>query len=83
MNRQLDETSSGLLRADVEGAGIDVITHSGAREILGDASVSSVKVHSGEEIECDTVVVCAGIQANKELALAAKLPVGRGIKVDD
>lgn len=83
MNRQLDETSSGLLRADVEGAGIDVITHSGAREILGDASVSSVKVHSGEEIECDTVVVCAGIQANKKLALAAKLPVGRGIKVDD
>ena len=38
---------------------------------------------SGEVIECDTVLLCAGIKPNVELARDAKLRVANGIVVND
>lgn len=83
MNRQLDETAASLLEEDVKKMGIGIITQSGVREIQGKSFVTGVKTRSGQMVLCDTVVMCAGIQANKELALKARLPVGQGIVVDD
>lgn len=83
MNRQLDQKSSELLRMDVEALGIKVITNAGVREIQGDGRVDAVKTYEGDLINCDTVVLCAGITPNKEIALDAGLKVGRGIVVDE
>ncbi len=49
----------------------------------GDHAVSGVRFYSGHTIECDTVVVAAGIRPNIELARAAWLSVGRGVRVND
>jgi len=83
MNRQLDEVAASLLQAEIESVGIEVITQSGVREVLGEARVDGVRTRSGQVLECDTVVVCAGIKANKELAMRSGLPVGQGVTVDD
>lgn len=83
MNRQLDETAAARLRATVEARGIEVIVNSGVRRILGDGRVTGVRIQSGEDLACDTVLLCAGIQPNIELARNAGLKVGRGILVDD
>lgn len=84
MNRQLDQNAAGLLQAEVERIGIEVITRSGVREVLGrDTRVDGVRLYSGSVVACDTVLLCAGIQPNKELALRAGLSVGQGIVVDD
>ena len=43
----------------------------------------SVKLTTGEEIEADIFVACAGIQPNVAIARAAGLKVNRGVIVDE
>ena len=83
LNRQLDEEASALLRKKVEESGIRVIVNAGVREIRGDNRVTSILTNDGEEVDCDTVLLCAGITPNVELARNAGLTVRRGIVVDD
>lgn len=83
MNRQLDDSAAALLREKVEALGINVITESGVRKVLGQGRVEGVVTRSGEEISCDTVLICAGIKPNVTLAQQAKLKFTQGILVDD
>jgi nitrite reductase (NADH) large subunit len=90
MNRQLDETAAAMLQQQVEALGIRVITSSGVRSIHsakevvpGRSSVTGVTTYAGEAIECDTVVLCAGIKPNTELARESKIKVANGIVVND
>jgi nitrite reductase (NADH) large subunit len=83
MPQQLDDDAAELLRRHVERLGIEVLLGDGVRRIAGDARVSAVQLRSGATIECDTLVVATGIRPRIELARAAGLAVGRGIRVDD
>ncbi len=83
MNRQLDAHAAHLLSMQLEEKGIEVIVQSGVREVFGDDKVTGVRLYSGDVLDCDTVVVCAGISPNMELARAARLQVGRAIAVND
>jgi len=83
MNRQLDDTAADLLQKKVQALGIDVITNSGVREVLGNGRVTGIRIRSGDIIECDTVLFCAGIRPNIDMAREARLKVGTGIVVDD
>ncbi|WP_461482506.1 FAD-dependent oxidoreductase, partial [Porticoccus sp.] len=83
MNRQLDEDAAQLLEQEVKSLGIDVITHAGVRAIDGFEHVTSVTTRNGDTIPCDTVLFCAGITPNIELARKARLTVGTGIVVND
>jgi nitrite reductase (NADH) large subunit len=83
MNRQLDDTAAALLRDHVEAYGIEVILDDSVRDVDGDVAVKSLRLQSGRSLECDTLVVAAGIQPNTQLALDARLSIGRGIRVDD
>lgn len=84
MNRQLDKKAAAKLQQDVEALGIDVIVNEGVREILGkEHRVTGVILREGQEIACDTVLLCAGIKANLEIARNAKIKVGRGVLVND
>ncbi|MFC7533349.1 nitrite reductase large subunit NirB [Actinoplanes sp. GCM10030250] len=84
MNTQLDEKAGEMLKASVEGKlGIDVIVNAMTSEILGKDRVTGVKLADGTVIECDVVVVAAGIRPNTAVAAASDLTVERGIVVDD
>jgi nitrite reductase (NADH) large subunit len=83
MNRQLDDTAAALLRHHVEGYGIEVILDDSVREVAGEAAVKSLRLKSGRSLDCDTLVVAAGIHPNTQLAFDARLSIGRGIRVDD
>ncbi len=83
MNRQLNEQAAQLLQHKVEALGIEVITHSGLREVIGEGRVEAIKLRSGQVLECDTVLLCAGITPNIELARNSKIQVSRGISVSD
>ncbi len=84
MNRQLDPKAAALLQKEIESLGIRVITDTGVREILGDgARATAVVTRDGQEIPADTILICAGVRANLELARNAKIKVGHGILVDD
>lgn len=83
MNRQLDDDAARRLRRHVEALGIRVVLDDGVREVFGAQSVRSVRLRSGAELACDTLVLTTGITPNVQLALDAGLGIGRGIRVDD
>lgn len=81
--RQLDETGSNLFKKIVEDLDIEVLTSNQVKKINGDRFVESIELRDGKIIECDTLIVSAGIKPNIELAKSAGLAFGRGIKVND
>lgn len=83
LGRQLDEAGSAQLRQAIEALGIDVVIGDGVAEIRGDTRVASVRLRSGRELACDTLVVATGIRPNTGLARDARLAFDRGIQVDD
>lgn len=83
LSMQLDEAASERLQADVTALGIEVELNEAVSEILGKERVRGVRLRSGREIVCDTLVLATGIRPNIELARQAQLKFGRGIQVDD
>jgi nitrite reductase (NADH) large subunit len=84
MNTQLDEVAGRTLQRTIEQRlGIEVLTGATTTEILGKHAVTGVRLADGRVVQCDVVVVAAGIRANAEVAAASGLTVGRGVVVDD
>ncbi len=83
MPRHLDPVAAALVREHVERGGIRVVLNTGVRSIYGDTRVAGVRLMSGEDIPCDTIILATGLRPRVELALAAGLPVRTGIRVDD
>jgi nitrite reductase (NADH) large subunit len=83
MEMQLDETAGEMLRAAMERLG--VLTHLSRRTtaVLGDEAVSGLMFDDESRLDCEMVVVAAGIRPNVALARDAGLTVQRGIVVGD
>lgn len=62
--------------------GVDIRFGVSVAAIEGDERATSVRLGSGERIECDLVLVAVGAAPNDELAKAAGLTVDDGIVVD-
>jgi len=84
MERQLDEAAGFLLKQELEGRGIDVLTGANTKEIVGEhGRVKKVCLEDGREIAADLVVMAVGIRPSVTLAQSAGLEVERGILVND
>jgi nitrite reductase (NADH) large subunit len=83
MPRQLDDAGAACLLEHVRRIGIEAVLGDPVRQVLGDGAVTGLRLRSGREIACDTLIVAAGIRPNVELAAAAGLAVGRGVRVND
>lgn len=83
MNAQMGPDGGAILRRSVEALGIRVHTGSRTTAILGTDKVTGVRLRDQPDIECDMVVVAAGIRPNVDLAVLSGLHVERAIVVDD
>lgn len=83
MMNQLDDPAAELLKQHVEKTGIQVLLNARVKQVHGEGRVNGISLGDGTRIECDTLIVAAGIQPNTSLALDARLSLGRGIRVDD
>ncbi|MBD3670585.1 MAG: NAD(P)/FAD-dependent oxidoreductase, partial [Gammaproteobacteria bacterium] len=83
MPQQLDEDGAELLREHILRLGIQVVLSDRVAEIIGEEKIQAVRLQSGRVIECDTMILSAGIRSNIELARDAGVVVGQGIKVDN
>jgi len=83
MERQLDQGAGALLRSELEHLGLRVVLPAATVRIEGDVRVEAVALRDGTSLPAELVVVCAGIRPNADLAAAAGLTVGRGVRVDD
>ena len=83
MFRQLDQRAGSYLKRHLESLGVHVLTSERVLEIYGDDKVQGVLLGTGETIECDTVVLAAGIVPNLQLIRNSGLYFGKGIRVND
>jgi len=82
MARQLDHDGGLLLAAEIQRLGLTIYTGCAVKSIDGGTRVTSITLGDGEQIACDTVIICTGIRSNLELAREAGIAVSRGITVD-
>lgn len=83
MNAQLDAEAGAILKRSVEALGITVHLDVLATEVLGDGHVEGVLLEDGRRLDCDLLVVAAGVRPHTDVAVRSGLEVERGIVVDD
>lgn len=85
MNAQLDDPAGAILRKSVEGLGIGVHTQKRTTEVVvdDDGRLAGILFSDGSRIDCDMLVIAAGIRPNVGLAQRAGLTVERAIVTDD
>ncbi len=83
MFRQLDSTAASYLHNHLSAHNINFMLSERITEVIGDPTLTAVRLSDGHILECDTLVLATGIRSNTQLALAAGLNVGRGINVND
>ncbi len=81
METQLDFTAGTMLKNILERMGVRVHLEKRTSAVLGDERVEGLAFTDGSTLDCDMVVVSAGVQANTALAKQAGLHVERGIVV--
>jgi len=84
METQLDLNAGAILRGSVESLGITVHTEARTTRILTEnGRTTGLEFDDGTSLQCDMLVVSAGIRPNVGLARRAGLSVERAIVVDD
>ncbi len=83
MEAQLDPSAGAILNGSMEKLGVKVLLKRNTTAILGPERVLGLRFADDSTIECDMVVISAGIKANWEIAAGSGLTVERGIVVDD
>ena len=85
MPRQVDDAGSETLVRKIEELGVHVHLSSGVQEVYGDRKVERIKFTTGESIDCEMIIVSAGIRPRDELAQECGLALGEhgGIQVND
>jgi len=82
MPRQLDNAAAAHLRTKIEELGVKVHTSTRVAKIAGEHRVEKIVLGDDTELETDTVVICAGVRSNVDLARKAGLGFDRGILVN-
>jgi nitrite reductase (NADH) large subunit len=83
MDQQLDPQGGAILRKTMEGMGIHVHVGASTSQVLGGERVTGLAFKDGTGLDCELVVVAAGIRPNSEIGLRAGLTVERAIVVDN
>ena len=83
MNAQIGPKAGEILRTSVEKLGIEVHLKARTTAIMGEDTVRGVWLLEHPLLECDMVVVAAGIRPNVDLAVTSGFTVERAIVVDD
>jgi nitrite reductase (NADH) large subunit len=83
MNTQLDTQAGAILMTTLEQLGIRVHCGLNTRAIIGDDRVTGLRFTNDQTLDCDCVVISAGIKPNVELGVRAGLTVERGIVVNN
>jgi nitrite reductase (NADH) large subunit len=83
MDVQLDPPAGTVLKETLERLGVHLHLEKMTTRVLGDGSVSGLAFKDGSSLDCDMVVISAGIRPNVALAKQAGIAVERGIVVSD
>ena len=83
MEQQVDTTGGAMLKTAMEKMGVTVLVGTSTTEVRGTDKVEGLTFKDGSQIDCDLLVVAAGIRPNAEIGTRAGLTVERAIVVDN
>ncbi len=83
MDAQIDAAGGAVLKRRLEEMGLHTHVQKRTSALLGNGHVRGLAFDDGSTLDCDLVVIAAGIRPNVRLALEAGLEVNRGIVVGD
>ena len=83
MDMQLDSSAGTILKKMLERMGVHFHLAKQTSGVLGNDHVTGLAFKEGPTLDCDMVVISAGIRPNVGLAQQAGLTVERGIVVND
>jgi len=81
--KQMDIEGAEILKAQMEGMGFTFYIGAKTREIIGDDRAKGVKLEDGTIIDCDMIIISAGIRPNTELVNKLGLGLNKGLPVND
>lgn len=81
--RQMDRDGAEILKAQMEKMGFIFFLNAKTREILGDSAVKGVVLEDGTMLDCDMVIISAGIKPNTALAEKIGLKINKGLPVNN
>ncbi|MEM9773449.1 MAG: FAD-dependent oxidoreductase [Chloroflexota bacterium] len=82
LRRQLDGAAGDILKAYLEGLGLEIVTNASTQAVRGNGHVAGIRLVDERALDCDVFLVATGIRPNNELAEQIGLDVNRGIRVD-
>ena len=85
MPRQIDNDGSKILVNKLKDLGVTVHLNKATKAVHGDCQVESMEFNDGASLDCDMIIVSAGIRPRDDLAREAGLDLGErgGIRVND
>lgn len=83
MGRQLDALGSQLLHEELVSKGIEIFYNDEVDRIIGEKTISGIRLKSGLIINCESLVIAIGTVPNIELIKQAGIDCKRGVIVDE
>jgi NADPH-dependent 2,4-dienoyl-CoA reductase/sulfur reductase-like enzyme len=82
--RMMTPEAGGMIKRWVEKQGVRVVTKAGVERIEnGDKSPLTVTLSTGEQLDCDLLIVAAGVAPNVAFLEGTPVHVAKGVLVDD
>ncbi|MEW6409301.1 MAG: FAD-dependent oxidoreductase [Nitrospirota bacterium] len=81
--RQMDPDGAGILKAQMEKMGFKFYLGAKSKEITGDSKVETLILDDGRRIDCDMIIISAGVRPNAVLVQNLGLKVEKGLIVND
>ncbi len=82
--RMMTPVAGGMIKRWVEQQGVRVVTGAGVERIAeGDARPLAVTLTNGESLDCDLLIVAAGVAPNIAFLEGTPVHVAKGVLVDD
>jgi len=81
--KQMDVEGAQILQAQMEKMGFAFYLGEKTREIFGDEKAGGVRLENGTIIDCEMVIISAGVRPNIELANKLGVKYSKGLPVND
>lgn len=81
--RQMDPDGADILKAQMEKMGFRFYLGAKSREITGADSADALILEDNTRIDCDMIIISAGVRPNLELAKKLGLKIEKGVLVND
>jgi nitrite reductase (NADH) large subunit len=83
MQQQLDSQAGAMLKQAMERLGLQILLQKSTTHVLGTESVQELRFADETTLECEMLIISAGIKPNCDVALGSGLTIERALVVDD